>query len=280
MISFIVPGLPDEKHLYKCLDSIYTEIDRVKDGSEIILVMKCEKERQEKLREELNQRYGRRLQMYGSSLSCYFDDGNRSEARNLGVTYAKSNYLTFVDADTKIGENFISMTEEAFEKGYAYVNNSIRPLEEEWANKTRLLHYSRFMGLNQWFLTKARICRPYGFCMSVKKDICERTKTDGEIFMRKLAGHGEDSEFGSRYGLQCRKEGLKGKYESYRSFDKKTAEKMRVKTSFRGWYEEGFWRGGVRMLVNVFLVPLLKRPLIGNWREIKQNDSTPYGNKF
>jgi glycosyltransferase involved in cell wall biosynthesis len=267
MISFIVPGLPDEKYL-DCLDSIYEEIDREKDGSEIILVMKCEKERQEKLREELNQRYGR-------SLSCYFDDGNRSEARNLGAKHAKSNYLTFVDSDTIIGEHFISTTKRDFDKGYAFINYTTRPLDEDYADKRRLLYYNRFMNLNQWFLTKAYVCRPYGFCMSVRKNICEDVSADGEIFLKRLAGYGEDSELGSRYGPHCRKHGLKGKYE------KGTKEKrIIVKTSFRGWYNERFWRGGVRMIVNTFIVPLpfIKRPLIGNWREKKKDDSAPYGN--
>jgi glycosyltransferase involved in cell wall biosynthesis len=274
-ISFIVPALESdilEGYLFDySVNSIYKEILRKGDNSEIILIMKCEKENEDGIREEMAQRYK-------GVVRCHFSNGNRSEARNLGAEHAKNNYLTFVDADTKIGEKFISMTEEAFEKGYAYVNNSIRPLEKERADKTRLLLYGRFMGLNQWFLTKAGICRPYGFCMSVRKDICEKVKVDGEMFMKKLAGHGEDSEFGSRYGLQCRKEGLKGKYEGYRSFDKKIAERMIVKTSFRGWYKEGFWRGGVRMLVNTFIVPLIKRPLIGNWRELEKNDSDPYGN--
>lgn len=215
MISFIIPALLkpskrlklEEKYLYDCLDSIYKQIDIEKDGSEVILVLKCQKEMEEKYRTELNKRYGK----YGDILSLYFSDGNRSEARNLGVEHAKSNYLTFVDSDTKIGENSISMTEEAFKKGYAYVINSVRPLEEEQINKTRLLLYARFMGLNQWFLTKASVYRPYGFCMSVEKDRCERIKINGEIFRKKLAGHGEDSEFGSRYGLQCRKRGYKRK---------------------------------------------------------------------
>jgi glycosyltransferase involved in cell wall biosynthesis len=278
-ISFIVPALESdilEGYLFDySVDSIYKEILRKGDNSEIILIMKCEKENEDGIREEMAQRYK-------GVVRCHFSNGNRSEARNLGVEHAKSNYLTFVDADTKIGENFISMTEEAFEKGYAYICNSTRPLEEEQLNKTRLLLYARFMGLNQWFLTKAGVCRPYGFCMSVKKDICEKIKTDGEIFKKKLAGHGEDSVFGSEYGPYCRNHGWKGKYESYRSFDKKTAERMRVKTSFRGWYKEGFWRGGVRMIVNTFIVPLpfIKRPLIGNWREKKKDDSAPYGNKF
>jgi glycosyltransferase involved in cell wall biosynthesis len=254
MVSFIVPALPDEKHLYDCLDSIYDNIQEEKDGSEIILVLKCEKEREEEFREKLKK--------YRDVLSFYFDKGNRSEARNLGAGYAKSDILTFVDADTKICDGFISTTKRDFDKGYAYVNYTTRPLDEKDLKKRRLFYYSRFMNLMQWFFTKAYICRPYGFCMSVRKDISEAVAVDGEIFLKKLAGYGEDSELGGRYGTHCRRHGLKGKYE------KGTKEKrMIVKTSFRSWKEEGFWRGGARMMVNVFLVPLLKRPLIGNWRE-------------
>jgi len=261
MISFIAPALSDEKHLYKCLDSIYKKIDEEKDGSEIILVMKCEKEMESIVREKIKK--------YGDVLSLYFDDGNRSEARNIGVNHAKSDNLTFVDADTIIGDYFISKTNEDFEKGYAFINYSTRPLD---GDKKRLTYYSRFMNLMQWFFTKAYICRPYGFCMSVRKDICEDVAVYGEIFREILAGHGEDSEIGSRIGPHCRANGWKGKYEKGTK-----EERIIVKTSFRSWEKEGFWRGGVRMMVNVFLVPLLKRPLIANWREREQNKNAPYG---
>jgi glycosyltransferase involved in cell wall biosynthesis len=286
MVSFIIPALlkpgkkieSDEKYLYDCLNSITAEIKREKDDSEIILVMKCEKEKQEKIRGELNQRYGCFLQKYGSSLSCYFDDGNRSEARNLGATHAKSDILTFMDVDTVIGEGFLKMIKKDFAQGYGYVNNTTRPLQKEFAEKRRLRYYATFMGLIQWGLTLMGICRPYGYCMSVKKDICNKTLYDGEMFMSKLAGYGEDSHFGGRCGTHCRKYGIKGKYEKGKYIDGGKKKRATVYTSFRGWSVEGFWRGGARMMVDVFLVPLLNepRPLIGNWRERKE--SAPYGN--
>jgi len=244
MISFIVPALSDEPYLEKTLKSIVREIENFgRDGFEILVMLKGGLPS-----------YLKRLEEKYDYLKVYLTEGNRSQARNEGAKLAKNHILTFVDADTEIGENFIQKTLEDFKK-FAWVNYSARPLEQ---NKRRLYYYSKLMNFFQWLFSNANFYRPYGFCMSVRKDICEKIKLEDEIFLSKLAGYGEDSEFGKRYGKFCRKNRLRGKYESG----------VRVYTSMREWYNHGFWKAARRIVLNVLFVPLFKKPLIENWRKI------------
>jgi glycosyltransferase involved in cell wall biosynthesis len=185
----------------------------------------------------------------------YFVKGNRSIARNEGIKIAKNNILTFVDSDTNIKKGFIEKTLRDFEKGYGYVNYSVKPLEHE--KKKRFFYYLKLMNFFQWLFTNMNVCRPYGFCMSVRKDICEKIKVNEEVFLSSLAGYGEDSEFGRRYGNYCRKKRIRGKYEG----------KLKVHTSMREWYRKGFWGMSKRAVLNTLFVPYLKKPLIESWRD-------------
>ena len=250
MISFVIPALKaDEKYLYKCLESVVDEILRNGTGSdEIITIVKLEKSSEEDFQTRMMERYGEMVR-------CVFSEGNRSVARNDGLKAAKNKIITFLDSDTLIGDGFIPATMKDFERGYAYVNYSARPLDEEVADRRRLFFYSRFMNLNQRLYTRLGICRPYGFCASARKDYCADAAYGGEVFLEKLAGHGEDAEFGKRYGAYCNGFAT-GKYE----------KKIIVKTSFREWYKTGLWRSGVRMIINTWITPYLKRPTVKNWK--------------
>ena len=254
MISFVIPALEsDEKYLYSCLDSVADEIAaNGTDTDEIIVVIKLEKSNEANFRTKIKERCGL------INAKCEFSAGNRSMARNIGLEMAENNIVTFLDSDTTISRGFITATVDDFEKGYGYVNYSARPLDEEMWDKRRLFFYSRFMNLNQWFYTCLGIYRPYGFCMSVRKDFCESIAEGNadEVFLERLAGHGEDAEFGERYKKHCNKLRIKGKYEG----------NTIVKTSFREWYTHGLIAGGVRMIQNTLMVPYRKKPIVSDWK--------------
>ncbi len=253
MISFIIPALEsDEKYLQKCLDSVTGEIEANGTGSEeIIVIVKLEQSSKKDFLARMKKRYG-------DAVKWEFSDGNRSVAKNMGFEMAKNKIITFLDADTAIGMGFIPATINAFDKGYAYVNYSARPLDEEVADKRRLFYYARVLNLHQWAYTLMgnNFYRPYGFCMSVRKDICKAIKDGSEVFLERLAGHGEDSEFGRRYGRYCTGLRLRGKYE----------RGTIVKTSFREWYVHGVRGGLKRMIWNAWGVPYTKKPVVNNWR--------------
>jgi glycosyltransferase involved in cell wall biosynthesis len=254
MISFVIPALEsDQRYLWNCLDSLIHEISTNGTGKdEVIVVVKLGRSTEKKFREKI-------LKKYGKSIKLKFSTGNRSVAKNYGLQLAKNNIITFLDADTIISKGFIRATLKRFNEGYAYVNYSARPLDEEVADKRRLFYYARYLNLNQWFYTLLgnKFYRPYGFCMSVRKDFCEAIKDGGDMFLERLAGHGEDSEFGRRYGRYCRRRGVRGKYE----------RNIIVKTSFREWYVHGASGGLKRVIRNVWEVPYRKKPVANNWRE-------------
>lgn len=253
MISFIIPTLEsDENYLQKCLDSVTGEIEANGTGSEeIIVIVKPEQSSKKDF-------LARMKKKYADAVRWEFSDGNRSVAKNMGFEMAKNKIITFLDADTVIDNGFIPATICAFDKGRAYVNYSARPLDEEVADKRRLFYYARILNLHQWAYTLMgnNFYRPYGFCMSVRKDFCKEIKDDGEVFLERLAGHGEDAEFGRRYGRYCTGLGLRGKYE----------RSTIVKTSFREWYVHGALGGLKRAIRNTWEVPYRKKPVANNWR--------------
>jgi glycosyltransferase involved in cell wall biosynthesis len=253
MMSFIIPTLEsDEKYLQKCLDSVIGEIEANGTGNEeVIVVVKLEQSSKKDFLARVKKRYS-------DVVRWEFSNGNRSVAKNYGLQLAKNNIITFLDADTIISKGFILRTLKRFNEGYVYVNYSARPLDGEVADKHRFYYYARYLNLNQWFYTLLgnKFYRPYGFCMSVRKDFCEAIKDDGEVFLKRLAGHGEDAEFGRRYGRYCTGLGLSGKYE----------RNTIVKTSFREWYVHGALGGLKRVIRNTWEAPYRKKPVVDNWR--------------
>jgi len=249
LISFIIPALADEPYLPRTLKSIEREIKKFDYKNFEILVMIKDKDK--KLPDFLKN--------YEDSeyLKFYITEGNISVARNEGIKKAKNNILTFVDADTEIGENFIKNTLEDFERGYAYVNYSARPLKYE--GKKRFYYYLKLMNFFQWLFTNMNIDRPYGFCMSIRKDVCEKIKINDEVFLSSISGYGEDSEFGRRCGKYCRRNKIRGKYEA----------RTRAHTSMREWYKNGFWKMSKRVIINGLFAPYLKKPLVEWWRNEK-----------
>lgn len=242
MISFIIPTLPNEPYLSKTLESIADEIERSGCKDFEILVMVKKEGYLPIFLKDFEEKHG--------YAKCYPIEGNRSVARNEGIRMARNNILSFVDGDTEIERDFIKNTLKAFENGYGYVNYSARPLKYE--DKKRFYYYLKLMNFFQWLFTNMNICRPYGFCMSIRKDICEEVKVNEEAFLSLLAGHGEDSEFGRRYESYCEENGIRGMYEA----------KSKAHTSMREWYKNGFWGMTKRVILNNLIVPYSKKPLI------------------
>lgn len=262
MISIITPVIEsDFEDYWHCHKSVIDEIlENGEKTDEFIVVVKLEKTSEKDFRERLKEKYEELYSeiddIYSSVVKYEFSDGNRSVAKNFGLSLAKNDIITFLDYDTAINRGFLKATKKAFEGGYAYINYSSRPLDEEVADEIRLFFYARFMNFNQLLYTLLGIYKPYGFGMSVRKDFSEDVAENGEVFLKILAGHGEDAEFGGRYGKHCNERGMRGKYEKVTI----------VKTSFREWYKRGLFGAGVRMIRNIVEAPRRKRPVVSNWR--------------
>lgn len=96
MISIIIPVYNAEKYLEKCLDSILSqtykdfEVLLINDGSQDNSKSICEKYQMEDKRFTLINK----------------ENGGPSSARNLGIKDAKGEYLSFIDSDDFISEDF------------------------------------------------------------------------------------------------------------------------------------------------------------------------------
>lgn len=242
-ISFVIPTLYNEPYLSASIKSIIKEIENSKTDSEILVMIKDEGNRLPNYLRKMKEEY--------DYIKCYLVEGNRSDARNEGIKKARNEIIAIVDADTLIGNSFIEKTLEAMKK-YGYVNYSARPLITRREDKRRFYYYSKLMNFFQWLFTHLNIYRPYGFCTTFRKSICKEVEFDEKVFDPLIAGFGEDSEFGKRYGRYCRKNKIRGRYLG----------KVRVYTSFREWYKRGFRGMAERVMINNIFVPLLRRPLI------------------
>lgn len=247
MITFITPTLPDEPELPRTIESIVKEIEKSKyKGFEVFIIGE---DNEEGRLSDIVGKFSRNYE-YVKFLNV---PGNRSEARNYGIKKASNEFITFVDADTVIGNGFVDVTIEDFLRGYGYINYSTMPLE----NKLMYHFCAKFLNFSSRFLTELGICRPAGFCTSMRRDILEEVKVGDHYFLPTLAGHGEDSELGRRYGKYCRERKIRGKYEN----------RVNVHTSMRELEKVGVGRAFSRLVVNNSLGALLKRPLVRNWRE-------------
>lgn len=112
MISFIVPIYNAEQYLHACLDSLLGQTVR---DLQIILVDDSSTDGSL----AVAQRYAAqdtRIEIYVQS------HAGQSAARNKGLTYAKGDYLAFVDADDTIDANWCETMLQAIE-GVDYVQS-------------------------------------------------------------------------------------------------------------------------------------------------------------
>lgn len=106
LVSVIVPIYNGEKDIYNCVQSIQKqkyktiEIILVNDGSTDETEMICKKMQEE----------DKRIKYF------YKENSGVSETRNYGVEKANGEYITFVDCDDEVTEDYISIMYETLKK--------------------------------------------------------------------------------------------------------------------------------------------------------------------
>lgn len=100
MISIIVTAYNAEKTIERCLNSI---LDNNYDDYEIIVVNDGSKDRTEEI-----------VQLFASEKIRYFYEENKgvSSARNLGLKESRGEYVTFVDSDDYVTNNYFEGLEK------------------------------------------------------------------------------------------------------------------------------------------------------------------------
>jgi glycosyltransferase involved in cell wall biosynthesis len=112
-ISFIIPAHNEEKYIGQCLESILTAVKDVKYDYEIIVVNNASEDSTKKEVEKFN----------GVKI---FDELRKGTnfARQKGLDNAQGEYLAYLDADTKMPQQWLDYAEKAFQKDQQMVSLS------------------------------------------------------------------------------------------------------------------------------------------------------------
>lgn len=97
LISVIIPVYNAEKYLNKCINSILLQTYK---NIEILLVNDGSTDNSQEVCEEFRNK-DRRVKV------IYKENGGASDARNVGIKNSNGKYITFVDSDDTVEENYI-----------------------------------------------------------------------------------------------------------------------------------------------------------------------------
>ncbi len=97
-LSVIVPVYNAEKYLENTINSI---LKNIKDDAEIILIDDGSKDNSGKIADNMT-KLDSRVKVY------HKENGGVSSARNLGMSKAQGEYITFVDADDIVCNNIMN----------------------------------------------------------------------------------------------------------------------------------------------------------------------------
>ena len=109
MVSVIIPIYKVEKYLRKCIDSV---LNQTYQDFEIILVDDCSPDNCPKICDEYAKTDGRIKVIHK-------ENGGVSSARNAGIKIANGEYLSFIDSDDSVEENFLQILVEGLENNGA-----------------------------------------------------------------------------------------------------------------------------------------------------------------
>ena len=158
MISVIVPVYNAEKYLYQCVDSILNqsfvdiELLLINDGSNDNSMAICNEYAQSDSRVRVLEK----------------DNGGVASARNLGLDYAKGEWITFIDADDWVAPSFLGDVYEKAIDGTADI--IFVDIKYKWPNYEDIYHTYRWHGTPQDalidYLTQTRNCPGWGLVRS------------------------------------------------------------------------------------------------------------------
>lgn len=109
-LSIIIPVYNTEKYIEKCIRSIEKQ-DINSDEYEVLIINDGSSDKSTDIIKQLQKEY-LNIEIYNQK------NGGQSSARNLGMNYAKGEYIWFIDSDDYIKENILS-----FILNIAYANN-------------------------------------------------------------------------------------------------------------------------------------------------------------
>ena len=175
LVSIIIPIYNGEKYIKRCLDSIFRqtyknfEVIIVNDGStdNTINLINTYKNEHDNLII---------LSQKNQGISC---------ARNNGLNLARGKYITFVDIDDYVSENYLKVLTSYIGKEFDCVISNAIDVDTNGNEKNKIKNIE-FKNVYTPFETKKEILKEnYVFCPCwgklFKKEICEKIKFDEKL---------------------------------------------------------------------------------------------------
>lgn len=152
MISIIVPVYNVEKYLEKCILSI---LEQNFQDFELLLIIDGSKDRSDKICYKYA-KLDKRISVFEK------ENGGLSDARNYGINKAKGEYLTFIDSDDWISNNFLENLYNAIKKTNKDI--SLCPFVSVYedgkiicGNKNHFCEFTKIELLENLFFTKEKL---------------------------------------------------------------------------------------------------------------------------
>lgn len=138
LISVIIPCYNVEKYLKQCLDSVLAQTFH---DYEIICIEDCSTDNTKIILKEYARKY---------KFQVVFNQANQglAESRNMGLTYAKGEYIYFLDSDDTISEDCLEILYHQIQKDKSdIIMSQIQAYPE---NKDNLFCINHAKHLNEW----------------------------------------------------------------------------------------------------------------------------------
>jgi len=127
LITIVVPIFKVEKYLKRCIDSI---IEQTYKNIEIILVDDGSPDKCGEIIDEYAKKDFR-------IKTIHKDNGGLSDARNAGIDVATGQYITFVDSDDYINDNYISLLYDAIVKEKSEISIGLHIVQYDTGTKKK-----------------------------------------------------------------------------------------------------------------------------------------------
>lgn len=200
MVSIIIPIYKSEKYLRRCLDSILCQTYK---EYEIILIIDGSPDNSIDICKEYSAKY-QNIRYYEK------ENGGVSSARNMGLKYAKGEYITFIDSDDFVSDNYLShlCTTEADLSICGFIDMPIR--KENTISQSDILYTKDKIGtLLSKKINSMHFKSVWGKLF--KTDIIKKFNLsfDANIYF------GEDSTFMLQYLQHCNSIAILGGYDYF-----------------------------------------------------------------
>ena len=186
LISVIIPSYKPGNYIYRCLESVARQ-DIDKQRYEVIIVLNgCNEPYHTDIQQFLQQKF-----QGIKTLLLQTDVAGVSNARNIGLDYARGEYITFIDDDDWVSDNYLRNLSEKSDKNKIIVSNILLINEKSKQQETCFLNKTFSKNKNN---TNPSIFAARGFMSNACEKLIPQNVIQKDRFPVKFE-LGEDSIF-------------------------------------------------------------------------------------